>query len=132
MSEYKTEWTDADLMRLDLPRWMREIARDQRVPIIRHIDARILALVKTPGNALDMPHWHACETTHCRGGWAIALAGADGPRLEEGYGPDIAARLIYTASRPGMDVPDFYCENDEALLDIEECAARDPLPEPPT
>ena len=43
-----------------------------------------------------MGSWHACETTHCRAGWAIHLAGKAGYDLEKKTrDPAIAGRMIF-------------------------------------
>jgi uncharacterized protein YjbI with pentapeptide repeats len=98
-----------------------DIQRD--IPIIPNIDAAILAAIEAPGNALDMSKWHTCETTHCRAGWAITLAGEAGKALEEELSPVTAGALIYAASRPGKRIPDFYATNEDALADLRACAA---------
>ncbi|MBF8177690.1 pentapeptide repeat-containing protein [Herminiimonas contaminans] len=74
--------------------------------------------------ALDMGQWHhPCGTTHCRAGWVIALAGAGGAALEYAMGTPAAAALIYLASDPTLEkVPNFYCDNDEALEDMKRLA----------
>ena len=67
-----------------------------------------------------MAQWHDpdCQTTHCRAGWAIALAGDSGRALEAKYGPAAAGALIYAKSRPGVPIPDFNADNEAALADI--------------
>ncbi len=100
------------------------------VPIIPHIDAAILAAVegdKATGR-LDMSTWHRCETTHCRAGWAITLAGAGGAALEFAMGSSAAGSLIYAASRPGKRIPDFHDSDEGALADLRAGAAEDPMP----
>lgn len=98
-------------------------------PVVPHIDAAIMAAIATdPEKHLDMGAWHTCETTHCRAGWAITLAGLPGRMLEDRIGPAAAGALIYAASRPGQKVPDFYAGHHEALADLQRCAAADPLP----
>ena len=92
------------------------------VPVIQNIDAAILAALES-GGKLNMREWHTCETTHCRAGWAIALTGEDGKKLERRHGPSGAGALIYAASRPGKTVPDFYCNDEAAMADIRACAA---------
>ena len=97
-----------------------------RAPVVPNIDAAILACVDgdaTKGR-LDMAAWHSCETTHCRAGWAIHLAGEAGYALEDRIGSAAAGALIYAASRPGEPVPDFYATNEAALADLRECAAK--------
>ena len=106
--ELNTVLTDADL-------------RD--IPIIPNIDAAILAAIEADGH-LRMSYWHTCETTHCRGGWAILCAGEAGKRLEDKFGSAVAAALIYHVSRPGKRIPDFYASNAEAMADIKACAAE--------
>lgn len=86
------------------------------VPIVPDIDRRILAALGK-GGELCMPWWHTCETTHCRAGWAIHLAGKAGYDLEEAVGPSAAAALIYQKS--AGYVPDFYADENSALKDIE-------------
>ena len=97
------------------------------VPVIQNIDAAILAACKREGCALDMRDWHACDTTHCRAGWAVTLAGEAGRALEAKTSPYLAGRLIYEASRPGVPAPDFFADNETAMRDIEDCAAKAPL-----
>lgn len=100
------------------------------IPVVPHIDAAILAAIAAGGN-LWMGLWHAegrCGTTHCRGGWAIHLAGERGYRLQERFGPHIAAALIYGVSRPDQLTPEFFCNNTDALANLARCAAADPLP----
>ena len=91
-------------------------------PVVENIDAAILAAVEA-GGRLEMSDWHTCETTHCRAGWAITLAGLPGKILEERYGPGVAGALIYASSRPGRRVPNFVTSNDEAMADLRACAA---------
>jgi len=97
------------------------------VPVVPHIDAAILRAIEN-GGQLDMSTWHRCETTHCRAGWAITLAGAAGAALEFAMGSAGAGALIYAASRPGKPVPNFYADNEMALADLREGAEADPLP----
>ncbi|ABR89339.1 Uncharacterized conserved protein, pentapeptide repeat family [Janthinobacterium sp. Marseille] len=74
--------------------------------------------------ALDMALWHhPCGTTHCRAGWVIALAGEGGKALEYAMGTPAAASIIYMASDPTLKkIPDFYCDNEEALEDMKRLA----------
>lgn len=92
-------------------------------PAIAGIDAKILDAIADPGNALDMSTWHTCETTHCRAGWAIHLAGPAGYKLEDRYGPNVAGALIYAASG-SHPVPDWYASNEAALADLRKRAGR--------
>ena len=93
-----------------------------RVPVVPYIDAAILAAIDA-GGTLNMAQWHTCETTHCRAGWAITLAGPAGAALEDKIGAPAAGALIYAASRPGQRVPNFYADDAEALADLRACAA---------
>lgn len=75
-----------------------------------------------------MSAWHLnnaqCGTQHCRAGWAIHLAGGAGAELEAAIGPAAAGAVIISLSCPYLErVPNFYANNDEALADIERCAA---------
>lgn len=90
-------------------------------PVIPAIDAVILAAIEA-GGGLDMSSWHACETTHCRAGWAITLAGERGKELERLYGPSVAAALIYHASDPDRPIPDWHAKNEAAMADMRERA----------
>jgi uncharacterized protein YjbI with pentapeptide repeats len=114
--------TDAVLTRAVLTRAVLTGAVGVTAPVIPDIDAAILKAIRD-GGALDMGTWHVCETTHCRAGWAITLAGLPGKMLEDRIGPAAAGALIYAASRPGKPVPDFYAGNNEATADLEACAA---------
>jgi uncharacterized protein YjbI with pentapeptide repeats len=93
------------------------------VPKIKNIDAQILAAIES-GGTLEMRDWHTCDTTHCRAGWAVHLAGEGGAALEWAIGTPTAATLIYLASRPDQRIPDFYCDNETAMADIRKCAAE--------
>lgn len=95
------------------------------VPVILNIDASILEQID--GGKLHMGEWHGCSTTHCRGGWAIVLAGEAGKTLEDKLGSNVAAALIYAASRPDRRVPDFFATNENAMEDLRACAALDTL-----
>ena len=117
--------TRADLTGADLTR-----ANGISAPVVPNIDAAILAAIEK-GGCLEMGSWHMCETTHCRAGWAVTLAGLPGKILEDRIGSGPAGALIYAASRPGKRVPNFFANNDEAMEDIRdgasvsECAVAD-------
>lgn len=91
------------------------------IPAIENIDAAILAAIKR-GGKLQMSAYHSCETTHCRAGWAIVLAGEEGLKLEEKVGSCAAGALIYAKSRPDKRVPNFFATNVEAMADLKACA----------
>jgi hypothetical protein len=70
-----------------------------------------------------MGNWHTCETTHCRAGWVVHLAGAGGAAMEFCMGTPAAAALIYLKSDPGLEkIPNFYASNEEALADMKRLA----------
>jgi uncharacterized protein YjbI with pentapeptide repeats len=96
------------------------------IPAIVNIDAAILTAISRPDARLEMGDWHFCETTHCRAGWAVHLAGEPGYALERAVGPAAAGALIYAASG-SHPTPDFYCDNEAALADITARAARGAL-----
>ena len=109
---------DADLKGADL----RFAKFSEIIPKIENIDAAILAAVRSSGCSLEMDAWHTCETTHCRAGWAIHLAGEAGKALEYQLGSAVAGALIYAVSRPNKPIPNFYAATNEALLDLIACA----------
>jgi len=119
------DFSDADLRDADLSGAVLSGAdlsgadlSDADLPIIKNIHQEIYAAASQP-SALDMKKWHVCDTTHCRGGWAVFLAGPAGKDLEETMGTAAAASLIYMASDPHLDrVPDFYSSNADALADM--------------
>ena len=67
------------------------------IPVAADAPARLrdvaMAALANP-DALEMDHWHTCQTTHCIAGWAIHQAGEPGYILEELYGPAMAGRLL--------------------------------------
>lgn len=85
---------------------------------IENIHQRVYEAASKDG-ALDMYDWHTCETTHCRAGWVVALAGDAGKEMERMMGTAAAAAMIYIASDPNIGkMPDFYVSNDAALTDM--------------
>jgi hypothetical protein len=101
-------------------------------PIIENIHQKILDAVTNDGT-LEMGGWHQdetvdsegayCGTTHCRGGWVIALAGKQGVQLESIFGTENAAMQIYKASSKIKVSPvRFYETNEVAMEDIKRCA----------
>ena len=75
-----------------------------------------------------MGRWHTCENTHCRAGWAVALAGDAGRKLECFYDTPLAAMLIYDASDPAFKINPgrFFDNNDDALADMKRLAEGAP------
>lgn len=94
------------------------------IPTIENINQRIYEAVSQP-NALDMGGWHTCETTHCRAGWAVHLAGPAGKALEQFHDTELAAMLIYRESGSPINPARFYDSNEAAMADIKACAARE-------
>jgi uncharacterized protein YjbI with pentapeptide repeats len=92
------------------------------VPVVDNLDARILSIIEAGAGTLDMGGWHSCETTHCRAGWAIHLAGDRGYALEKQHGPQRAGAMIYRASTG--HVPHFFATTERALEDIRRRAAE--------
>ena len=94
-------------------------------PIIPNIHQRVYAAASQPG-ALNMCDWHTCDTTHCRAGWVVALAGEEGKALEDRIGTPAAASLIYLASDPDLGkFPSFYCDDETALADMKNRAEQE-------
>ncbi len=70
-----------------------------------------------------MSNWHTCDTTHCRAGWVVTLAGEEGKRLEKETSTLFAAMQIYKASSPIIvHIPKFFDSNKDAMEDIKKCA----------
>ena len=92
------------------------------VPAIPNIHQAIYAVASAPG-CLEMGSWHKCETTHCRAGWVVTLAGEAGKDMEWCIGTPAAAALIYLKSDPKIErIPNFYAGNEEALADMKRLA----------
>ncbi len=108
--------SDADLRGADLRGGL------DGVPVIPDIHKAVYeAASKT--NALDMGSWHSCDTTHCRAGWVVTLAGPGGKALEWAIGTPAAAAIIYMASDPKLKkVPNFYADNSTAMEDMKRLA----------
>jgi hypothetical protein len=95
------------------------------VPIIKNLHQTILKAVEQP-DALDMRDWHTCETTHCRAGWIVHLAGEKGKSLENSSSTLFAAMQIAKASSPIRISPvRFFETNEIAMADIKRCAAEE-------
>jgi len=64
-----------------------------------------------------MATWHTCETTHCRAGWVVFLAGKQGEELERQTSTLFAAMQIYKASDPVNRVSPTRCfDSDETAM----------------
>ena len=112
--------SDADLSGADLRGANLRDADLPYIPIVEQLDAKILAAIEA-GGILEMETWHTCETTHCRYGWAITLAGEAGRVLEGQLGPLTAGALIYWKS--AGHIPPYTGDNDAVLADIRARAA---------
>jgi hypothetical protein len=76
--------------------------------------------------ALNMGEWHTCDTTHCRAGWVVFMAGQEGLELEKKTSTAFAAMQIYKASSPIKVSPvRFYEDNKTAMADIVRCAEEE-------
>ncbi|HEX4334727.1 MAG TPA: pentapeptide repeat-containing protein [Polyangiaceae bacterium] len=96
--------------------------RHPDVPVVPDLDRKILSVVESGAGKLDMSQWHSCETTHCRAGWAITLAGDAGRKLEAERGPAMAGHMIYMAST-GRSAH-FYATTARAMEDMRHRAAE--------
>jgi uncharacterized protein YjbI with pentapeptide repeats len=112
--------SDSDLSGSDLRG--SDLSGSGWMPRVENIHQAVYTAASAP-QALDMGSWHLCETTHCRAGWVVHLAGAPGRVLEGCLGTPAAAALIYQASDPSLEkIPDFYCSNTTALADMKRLA----------
>ena len=92
------------------------------VPIIENIHQKVFEAASKP-DALRMEAWHTCETTHCRAGWVVTLAGEAGKKLEQKTSTLFAAMQIYKASSLIRVMPPrFFDPNNAALEDMRRCA----------
>ena len=90
-----------------------------KIPKIENIDKVIYAAVTATPIALNMGRWHTCNTTHCRAGWVVHLAGDEGYALEKFFNSTaLAAQLIYRESGSPINPNRFYDSNDDALADM--------------
>jgi hypothetical protein len=72
--------------------------------------------------ALNMQNWHTCNTTHCRAGWVVHLAGEAGYALERFHNTALAAQLIYRESGYQINPGRFFDSNEAALEDMRKLA----------
>lgn len=92
------------------------------VPVIADIHNAVLSAVTKDGCALDMSAWHACETSHCRAGWVVFLAGKEGKSLEDATSTLFAAMQIYQASGYEISPCRFFDSDEEAMADMKRLA----------
>jgi hypothetical protein len=95
-----------------------------KVPVIENIHQQVLKAASAEHNSLDMSSWHTCDTTHCRAGWVVTLAGKEGKKLEDKTTTLFAAIQIYHKSCPDVPVSPvrFYESNEKAMADMKKCA----------
>lgn len=92
------------------------------IPVIENIHTQVYNAASAP-NALNMETWHTCDTTHCRAGWVVALAGEKGKALEKLTDTAFAAKQIYKKSSDIFVPWDmFYVSNEAAMEDMKRCA----------
>ena len=116
----RADLTCANLTRANLT-WANLTWADW-VPKIKNIHQTVYEAASKP-KALEMADWHTCETTHCRAGWVVHLAGNAGRVMEGVYGTGSAAALIYMVSDPSMKrVPNWTDTNENALADMKRLA----------
>jgi hypothetical protein len=72
-----------------------------------------------------MSTWHTCETTHCRAGWVVHLAGKAGQKLEKATSTLFAAMQIYKASGYRINPNRFFDVNTKAMEDMKRLAEGD-------
>ena len=83
-----------------------------------------MSAVRSEGNKLEMGDWHTCDTTHCRAGWVVHIAGEEGYALEEKTDTAFAAMMIYKKSseKIHVSVSRFFDSNERGMADIVRCA----------
>jgi hypothetical protein len=96
--------------------------------VVEKIHTKLYETIKPNGhnNKLNMADWHTCDTTHCRAGWIVHLAGEQGYELEKKTSTQFAAMQIYKASSPIRVSPvRFFETNEIAMEDIKRCAEEE-------
>jgi hypothetical protein len=96
------------------------------IPVLENIHKKVYEAASQK-NALNMGSWHEdgfCGTTHCRAGWVTHLCGESGKALEDFWGVNHAAWLIYRKSDPSIKGkrPNFFATNEDALADMKRLA----------
>lgn len=91
------------------------------VPKIENIDKAVYEACLQP-DALNMDTWHTCETTHCRAGWVVHLAGKEGKELDMFHNTLLAAQLIYLESGSPISPVRFFDTNADAMADMKKRA----------
>ena len=101
--------------------WHPQPVAVPEIPVIEDIHKKLYAAVSRP-QALDMDNWHTCDTTHCRAGWVVHLAGEAGYELERKTSALFAAQQIYKASGYEISPVRFYDDNEKAMADMKRLA----------
>ena len=91
------------------------------IPVIENIHQKVYEAASQP-DAFFMNAWHKCETTHCRAGWVVTLAGQAGKDLEARFDTPLAAMLIYRESGSPINPARFFDSNEDALADMKQRA----------
>lgn len=97
------------------------------IPVIPDIHKAVFAAVSQP-KALDMGAWHTCDTTHCRAGWVVHLAGEAGYALEAFHNTELAAMLIYRESGYPINPARFHDSGKVAMDDMRKLAGVESEP----
>ena len=92
------------------------------IPVVPDLHRRVYEAASSAPDALDMSNWHTCETTHCRAGWIVHLAGAAGYALEAHHNTELAAMLIARKSGAPINPARFYDNDADALADMKRMA----------
>jgi hypothetical protein len=95
------------------------------IPKIENIHQRVYEAVTATPESLEMATWHTCNTTHCRGGLVVTLAGNAGKALEMFHDTLLAAQLIYRESGYKINPSRFFDSNDDALADMKRLAEEE-------
>ena len=115
---FRADLSGANLSGVDLSGADLSGVRGLPLVVVLDIDRAIAAAITDGRGRLDMSTWHRCETTHCRAGWAVVLAGEAGAELERELGTNAAAAIIYAQSRPDRAVPNWTASNEEVLEEL--------------
>jgi hypothetical protein len=92
-------------------------------PVIENIHQKVYEAASHKPDALNMSDWHTCDTTHCRAGWVVFLAGDAGKKLEQKTSTLFAALQIYdVSSKIDVSPVRFFEDNKTALDDMKKCA----------
>ena len=103
-----------------------KIFSESKIPVIENIHQKVLQAATATPESLNMADWHTCETTHCRAGWVVFLAGEAGRKLEEITDTCFAAQMIYKKSSDiHVGVNMFFVDNETSINDMKRCAQEE-------